>query len=315
MKKIIKTIAVIALLVSLFLLYVQFTYMRVFTAPSVTGITARQDSSIIANGKYLVLGAAHCYTCHMPDSLLEKGMKEPMIGGYVFKTPFAKFYTPNLTSDKETGIGNFTDEQLARAVRYHIKHDNHAMVGFMSYNAMSDDDLTAVISYLRTVAPVKNTVPEHEYNMLGKILMRFMVKPAQPEVQKVMPDSTAEYGKYLAYHVTNCNGCHTQRNATGEIIGQPMAGGNSWDYEDGVYTSPNLTFNDSTGRITNWSQQDFIKRFRRGKLFSHTPMPWGAYQSLSDRDLSALYKFLKSLSPVHKEIKETYTPKTQVAGS
>jgi mono/diheme cytochrome c family protein len=315
MKKIIKIIVVIVLLISLFLLYVQISYMRVFTAPAVTGISAQQDSSTIARGKYLVQGAAHCYTCHMPDSLLEKGLKEPMIGGYVFKTPFAQFYTPNLTSDTETGIGQVTDEQLARAVRYHIKHDGHVMVGFMSYNAMSDEDLRAVISYLRTVPPVKNKVPDHEYNMIGKILMRFMVEPAKPVVQNVTPDSTAEYGKYLAYHVTNCNGCHTQRNATGEIIGQPMAGGNSWDYEDGVYTSPNLTFNDSTGRITTWSQQDFIRRFRRGKLFPHTPMPWGAYQSLSERDLSALYKFLKSLTPVHKEIKETYSPKAQVAGS
>jgi len=311
MKKTIKIVLAILVPVSLFLLYVQFSYLRVFEAPVITGISARPDSATIERGKYLVLGAAHCYTCHMPDSLLQKGMKEPMMGGYVFDTPFAQFNTPNLTSDVETGIGSYTDEQLARAVRYHINHDGHAMVGFMSYNAMSDDDLAAVVSYLRTVPAVKNKVPAHNYNMLGKILMRFMVEPVKAEVQNVTPDSTAEYGKYLAYNVTNCNGCHTQRDGMGQIVGKPMAGGSTWDYEDAVYTSPNLTFNDSTGRIVTWSRQEFINRFRMGKIFPHTPMPWGAYQSLSDRDLSALYKFLKSLDPVHNEIKETYSPKNK----
>lgn len=309
MKKTISIIVGLAIVVGLLLSYVQFTYKRVFEAPAVTGISARYDSVCIARGKYLVLGAAHCYTCHMPDTLLEKGMKEQMMGGYVFKTPFAQFNTPNLTSDKETGIGSFTDEQLARAVRYHINHDGHAMVGFMSYNAMSDDDLTSVISYLRTLPPIKNKVPEHDYNMLGKILMRFMVQPVQAPVENVTPDSTVEYGRYLAYNVTNCNGCHTKRDATGQLTGEPMAGGNTWDYDDAVYTSPNLTFNDSTGRIAQWSQKDFINRFRMGKVFPHTPMPWEAYRSLSDRDLSALYKFLRSLKPVYYEVKETYAKK------
>jgi len=309
MKKTISIIVGLAIVVGLLLSYVQFTYKRVFEAPAVTGISGRYDSVSIARGKYLVLGAAHCYTCHMPDTLLEKGMKEQMMGGYVFKTPFAQFNTPNLTSDKETGIGSFTDEQLARAVRYHINHDGHAMVGFMSYNAMSDADLTAVISYLRMLPPIKNKVPEHDYNMLGKILMRFMVQPVQAPVENVTPDSTVEYGRYLAYNVTNCNGCHTKRDATGQLTGKPLAGGNTWDYDDAVYTSPNLTFNDSTGRITQWSQKDFINRFRMGKVFPHTPMPWEAYRSLSDRDLSALYKFLRSLKPVHNEVKETYAKK------
>lgn len=313
MKKTIKITAAILVPVGLFLLYVQLSYKRVFETPATTGISARSDSATVERGKYLVLGAAHCYTCHMPDSLLQKGMKEPMIGGYVFETPFAQFNTPNLTSDKETGIGDYTDEQLARAVRYHINHDGYAMVGFMSYNAMSDDDLTAVVSYLRTVPPVKNKVPNHNYNMLGKILMRFVIEPVQAEVVNITPDSTADYGKYLAHSVTNCNGCHTKRDGAGQLTGKPMAGGNTWDYADAVYTSPNLTFNDSTGRITHWSQQDFIRRFRTGKVFPHTPMPWGAYQTLSDSDLSALYKFFKSLPPVHNEIKETYSPKNKTS--
>ena len=245
----------------------------------------------------------------MPDSLFKAGAKEQMIGGHAFETPFGTMYTPNITSDKETGIGNFTDEQLARAIRYHINHKNEAMVGFMSYNAITDHDLTAIVSFLRTVPPIPNKVEPNDYNMLGKILMRFMVKPADPVIASIRPDTTAEYGKYLAYHVTNCNGCHTQRGPMGNFTGEPFSGGSAWDYDDAVYTSPNLTFDDSTGRISKWSKQVFIERFRAGKALPNTPMPWGAYQNLTDDDLTALYKFLKNLPPVHHEIKQTYSVK------
>jgi mono/diheme cytochrome c family protein len=308
MKLFLKITAFIALCIGAFLMYVQLTYKQTFQAP-VTGIKSSSDSTVIGRGKYLVLGAAHCYTCHMPDSLLKAGAKEQMIGGHVFETPFGTMYTPNITSDKETGIGNFTDEQLARAIRYHINHKNEAMVGFMSYNAITDDDLTAIVSFLRTVPPMPNKVEPNDYNMLGKILMRFMVKPADPVIATIKPDTTAEYGKYLAYHVTNCNGCHTQRGPMGNFTGEPFSGGSRWDYDDAVYTSPNLTFDDSTGRISKWSQQVFIERFRAGKALPNTPMPWGAYQNLTDDDLTALYKFLKSLPPVHHEIKQTYSVK------
>ncbi len=308
MKTTLKIFAGIALFVSGFLIYVQLTFKQTFEA-SPTGIKSRSDSSIIARGKYLAQGAAHCYSCHMPDSLLKLGMKEQMIGGYVFKTPFATFYTPNITPHSETGIGNFTDEQLARAIRYHINHKNEAMVGFMSFNGMTDEDISAVISYLRSTSPVRNVVPPHDYNMLGKILMRFMIKPVTPEKVNIAPDTTIEYGRYLAYHVTNCNGCHTQRGPVGDFIGEPFAGGSTWDFDDAVYTSPNLTFDDSTGRISTWSQEVFIQRFRAGRILKNSPMPWDAFQNLSDNDLKALYKFLKSLASVHHEINRTYSPK------
>ena len=119
MKTTLKIFGILVSLVCLFLLYVQLTYRQTFEA-NPTGIKSSSDSSIIARGKYLVQGAAHCYTCHMPDSIRKKGNKEYMMGGNPLKTPFATFYTPNITSDKETGIGNFSDEQLARAIRYNV---------------------------------------------------------------------------------------------------------------------------------------------------------------------------------------------------
>lgn len=307
MKTTLKIVGIIVSLICLFLLYVQLTFKQTFEAP-LTGIKSTRDSATIARGKYLVLGAAHCYTCHMPDSILKKGLKEQMMGGHALKTPFATFYTPNITSDKETGIGNFTDEQLARAIRYNLNHSSRAMVGFMSYNAMNDEDISAIISYLRTTPPIGNVVPDHKFNMLGKIVMRFLVKPVTSTVQYIEPDTTAAYGRYLAYNVMNCNGCHTKRGSTGEFIGEPLAGGYSWDLEDATYTSPNLTPDDSTGRISKWSQEVFIRRFRTGRTLENSPMPWDAYQILSEHDLRALYKFLNQL-PAVKNAVNTYKPK------
>ncbi|HTF19160.1 MAG TPA: c-type cytochrome, partial [Chryseolinea sp.] len=193
------------------------------------------DSVVLARGAYIVTGQAHCYACHMPDSLTRKGLREPLMGGHAFKTPFGSINTPNITPDSVSGIGAWSDEQLARALRYNVDHNRHAMVGIMPFNAMSDEDLTAVISYLRTMKPVRHTVPEHDLNMLGKMLMRFLIEPAKPSVSQVKPDSTAAYGQYLAYTVANCNGCHTRRSETGGFEGDPFAGGNEWVEESGTF--------------------------------------------------------------------------------
>ena len=154
MKTTLKVLGIIVCIICVFLLYVQLTFKRDFEVRP-TGIKSSRDTAVIARGKYLVLGAAHCYTCHMPDSVLRKGNKEKMMGGNPLKTPFAIFNTPNITSDEETGIGTFTDEQLARAIRYNVNHNNKAMVGFMTYNGMTDDDISAIISYLRSI---RNTI-------------------------------------------------------------------------------------------------------------------------------------------------------------
>lgn len=305
---------VIVCLVTLFAIYVQLTYKRTFDAP-VTGIRASSDSSIIARGEYIVTGQAHCYDCHMPDSLKELGLKEPLIGGYAFKTPFGDIYTPNITSDNATGIGAWTDEQLAQALRYNVGHNKHALVGIMPFNAMSDDDLTAVISYVRTMKPVQNEVPEHDLNLLGKTLMRFLIEPVMPVVSQLKPDTTAAYGEYLTYTVANCNGCHTRRSKTGGYEGDPFAGGNEWQQEAGKFISPNLTPNDTAGRIAKWNYEVFERRFRAGRLLKDSPMPWENYQHISDNDLKAIYSFLKTLKPSGHQVPTVFEPVVATASA
>ena len=267
-------------------------------------IKASTDSAVIARGKEIVFGPAHCADCHARgsniDSLLALGREVPLIGGYKFELPLGEIYIPNITPDSLTGIGRITDAEIARLLRYGVFPNGKAAFDFMPFHNMSDEDLAAVISYLRNQQPVYNKVPENDLNTLGKVLTAFVVKPVGPdrEVPKaVKRDTSAAYGGYLAISVANCHGCHTLRDMTGGYIGEPFAGGGPIG-EPGFpsYTPPNLT-PDSSSRIFGWSQQNFIDRFRMGRVFQYSHMPWESFGRMSDDDLKAIYNFLQTVKP------------------
>ena len=140
-----------------------------------------------------------------------------------------------------------------------------------------------------------------------------MVKPVGPDgdvAKSVKPDTTADYGKYLAHYITNCRGCHTNRSLmTGAYIGPEFAGGLKFESstEKGAYTvTPNLTPDKETGRITGWSQEQFINRFRQKKIIAASDMPWDQFRTMKDDDLKAIYKYLVSLKPVKNVTGPTY---------
>ncbi|WP_346319986.1 cytochrome c [Chitinophaga sp. YIM B06452] len=297
----------IATLILLLILYIQLTYKRKFDALP-TGIKASTDSAVIARGEYLVMGPAHCWACHTPGAHenLQEAPSGGMSGGLEIKLPFGTLYAPNITNDAATGIGTYTDEMLARAIRFNVKHDRTALVPFMTYNGMSDEDLTAVISYLRSTKPVVHEVPQHDLNVLGKGVMRFLMKSyehATPPPAALRPDTSAEYGKYLAINVANCHGCHTNRDkSSGQFIGTPFAGGYEMPTKSGTFTSANLTPHPATGVLAKWSAGDFVQRFRAGAAYPESPMPWKAFQEMTDNDLKALYYFLRSIEPAEQRV-------------
>jgi mono/diheme cytochrome c family protein len=262
-------------------------------------ITASTDSAVIMRGKHLVFGAAHCADCHSKanaDSLLKLGQDVPLTGGMVFDLPVGKLYSKNITPDNETGIGKYTDAEIARALRYGVHPDGTVVFDFMPFHNTTDEDMTAIISFLRAQKPIQNKVPDHSLNVLGKAVKAFMVKPVGPdgEVAKQMTrDSSAAYGKYLANNVANCNGCHTVRDLSGTFSGEPFAGGNEIE----GFITPNIT-PDSSSRIFGWSQKNFIDRFRMGKLISKSPMPWQSFGRMTDEELKAIYSYLKTVKPV-----------------
>ncbi len=268
-------------------------------------IKASTDSAVIARGKHIVLGPGHCVDCHSTvknvDSVLRLSQEPALTGGFKFDLPFGTFYTRNLTPDSATGIGAMTDGEIARVLRYSVKKNGEAVLPFMPFQNMSDEDLTAVISYLRSLKPEKKEIPSHDYNVMGRVINAFMIKPSgptEPIVSSVKEDTTAAFGKHLVMAVANCNECHTKRGPIGEYIGEPLAGGTVFE-EEGKPSliSPNLTPHPSS-RIYGWSQDDFVKRFRLGRVIPYSHMPWESFSRMSDVELKAIYKYLQTLKPV-----------------
>jgi len=314
--KILKILLIIfVVLVAGIVTYALTSYKKTFEAPY-PQISASQDSAVIARGKYLALGPAHCAHCHAPMSELGKvdaGEEVPLSGGFNFVIPLGTLYAPNITSDPATGIGNLSDQEIARSLRYGLRHDGQAIIDLMPFYDLSEEDLTAIISWLRTQPPIKNKRPENEYSFLGKMVKTYALKPTGDSVVPPTPpsDSTAAYGKYLVNSVANCRGCHTERNLmNGAFIGPELAGGFPMEVMDengdiikGKHVvSPNLTPDQKTSIIADWSKDDFIGRFRNGRVIPGSPMPWGPFSRMTDLELTAIYKYLKTVEPVNYEI-------------
>lgn len=169
--KIFKWAGITVLLIIVFVaVFVHLTWKKTFEAPY-PEITASKDSAVIARGKYLAFGPAHCATCHVPiDQIeaVEKGLEIPLSGGWELDIPPGTFRAPNLTSDVETGIGKLSDQEIGRTLRQMVGWDHRGIFPFMPFTRLSDDDLTAVVSFLRTMPPVKHEVPRSELSFLGK---------------------------------------------------------------------------------------------------------------------------------------------------
>ncbi|MBP7511194.1 MAG: c-type cytochrome [Bacteroidia bacterium] len=284
-------------------------------------LVASKDSTVIARGRYLAYGPAHCASCHTPMDRkkdIDNGVEVPMSGGWELSIPPGTFRAANLTPDMETGIGNLTDAQLVRAMRYSINHRGKMMFPFMPFQEMSDEDVVALISFLRSQVPVKNEMKPTEFSFLGKALMAFGVAkpvfPAGTPPQSVKVDTSIEYGSYLANKVTNCVGCHTERDLkTGVELGPKFAGGLVFpadNYSEGyTFISPNLTPDMETGVMAKMTEQSFIDRFRKGRVYSGSQMPWGSFSRMNDLELKAIYRYIQSLAPVNRKIeKVAYAP-------
>ena len=309
---------IFALAVGVIFVAVQVLWTRTYVAP-LPGIAASTDPKIIARGKYLAEGPAHCFGCHVDepnDRELREGKLFPPSGGRPFHLPIGTLYTANITPDRETGLGRFDDATVARALRHGVRHDGRMVFPLMPFQNLSDDDLQAVISFLRSQPSVKNVVPEHAYNFLGKALLAFVMEPVGPNApppKSVVAGPTIEYGKYLAHSVANCVGCHTNRDLrSGAFVGPPFAGGfESPSTEDPgkVIVTPNITPDPKTGRLAALTEKLFVDRFKIAgagpRAVPGSIMPWESYRRMEEDDLRAVYRYLNSLPPVENNTEPT----------
>jgi mono/diheme cytochrome c family protein len=279
---------------------------------------ASTDPAVIDRGRYLVHGPAHCAQCHGSDDRAhpEKSTPDhPLSGGLAFDMgPIGVTYASNLTPDP-TGIGPRTDAELARAVRTGVLHDGRLSV-FMRYSAsaLSDDDLVAVLSYLRAQKPVARAVPRGEVRLLGKALLPFarLAPATEPPPVGVAPSAepSVARGAYVAEHVARCVGCHSQVDPATFLPTGPKAGGGDPDPSHGddadmEFVSPNLT-SDPTGLTGKWPEDAFVARLRGGRVHRSSIMPWEQVARMTEADMRSVYRYLRSLPPVSRDVGATY---------
>ena len=299
-------------------LYVWRNWDRSYDDIPAPGLHASTDPVVIARGEYLVYGPAHCVECHVSnfaeyDRWAETGVPVPLAGGYEFPIgPLGTLYSKNLTPDPDTGIGRYSDPQVARMLRHGVRPDGQASIPLlMPFGNMSDDDIVAILSFLRTQPPKRNIVPANRWTTLGKI-MRTFVAAAKPNLavhpKRTAPkqEATAARGEYLARSVANCGGCHTAFN---ELTGAPTAptfsGGNVMEpaAQDGAdrslwFRPPNITPRDGSALMKFPDRATFVARFKvGGRHFQGSPMPWEAFARMAPEDVGALYEFLHTVSP------------------
>lgn len=298
--------ATLATLAVVFVVVVLVRSKRTFDAPY-PEIKASSDPAVIARGRYLAYGPGHCVGCHTNKEefqAVKAGATPPLAGGNVFELPFGKLYAPNLTPHPEHGIGRQSDAQLARVLRHGVMPDGRAAFPFMEAQNMSDEDIMALISFLRSQKPVARAVPRHELNFIGKAVTAFLIKPVGPSgpvlVKAPAEEPTVARGAYLANSVAACAACHTERNLLdGSFVNTRFAGGMKFDIEgdpEHVLVAPNLTPSPK-GRIAQWTEEQFVGRFGAGVGLAETHMPWRQYQKMSETDRRAIYRFLRTLPP------------------
>lgn len=270
---------------------------RTFDAPY-PELHARTDAATIARGRYLAHGPAHCVSCHAGPG--GTSAAPALSGGGAFHLPVGTIYARNITPDRATGIGRYTDPEIARLLRFGVHPSGRAVLPFMGFANLCDDDVVAVLSYLRSLPPVRHAVPPTELTWLGRFARAFLLEPTGPTGRvpaHVEPGPTVAYGAYLATTVANCAGCHTKRSLrTGAAIGALFAGGmtvESHDPPGTTFVTPNLTPH-ASGKLAGWTEDMFVARFKAG-VRTASPMPWDAFATMTDDDLRAIYRYLRTV--------------------
>jgi mono/diheme cytochrome c family protein len=297
-------------------IFVLLTWDRPARGHPVPELTAPSDPATIARGEYLFQSTALCWSCHGAEGAPSS---EPSSGGRLFDLRavgpgFGLYYATNLTPDRETGLGAWSDGALVRALREGINREGRLIFPVMPYewyHGMSDADALALVAYLRSVPPVRNAVPRPQPSFATKVLIAFGVLAPSPAISSpvVAPPRgpTPQYGKYLASHLAGCAECHTPRDlSNGRYdLTRPMGGGLAPFPEEGFSaTGCNLTPDAATG-IGAWSEAQFLSAMRQGLRPDGTVvmpfMPWPTYATWDENDLRALWRYLRSLEPVtHK---------------
>src|SRR5262245_4882041 len=227
----------------------------VMAVACVIGVAAPADAQTMTQrGRYLVETVGACASCHTPKGPDGDIADKHLAGGFGLEESFGTWVAPNITPDRRTGIGAWTDAELVRAIR-EGKHRSGRTLGppmpFAAYRKLSDRDVKAMVAYLRTVKPVRNEVPRGRYT----IALPASYGPPVASVPDTSQRDAVAYGAYLAGAVADCVGCHTPPMADGPPdAGRSFAGGHPFRGPWGTSYSANITPDAETG-IGRWTDE------------------------------------------------------------
>jgi len=275
------------------------------TPLSVFAQTQAADT-LLARGEYVlrISGCVHCHTA-------EDG--EQLAGGRALETPFGTFYTPNITSHKTAGIGDWSVDQFYRALHQGVAPDGsdyYPAFPYTSYTRMSTMDAQALYTYLQSLPASELVNREHE--LAWFLRWRFTARMwkwlffSTGEFQQHPAQSTQwNRGAYIAEAMGHCGECHTARNIFGALNTDLAYAGTAQGPEDELV--PNITPHKATG-IGGWNRDELYQFFEFGEL------PDGEYAAgsmdpvieglrhLTPEDRGALTDFIRALPPIENRI-------------
>ena len=252
----------------------------------------------VERGEYLVRGPAGCGNCHTPKGPDGPDMTKEFGGFLVEKNPAFEAWAVNITPGSR--VADWTDEELARAIREGIRPDGTVIgppMPISLYRGLSDDDLHSIVAFLRTIPASANETPFSTYN----IPLPPAYGPPIDSVAAIPRAVSVEYGEYLAGPVAHCMECHTPLGEMGPKFDTHLgAGGFEFHGPWGTSVSSNLT-NHEDG-LVNYSDADLNTMITKGMRPDGKPMlpPMGYphYAAMTDGDLDAVILYLRQLPPL-----------------
>jgi mono/diheme cytochrome c family protein len=253
----------------------------------------------VERGKYLVNTIMTCQNCHTPKG--ERGapiFERDLSSGLEFDEPPFKVTASNITQDKETGIGSWTDEQIRTALRKGDRPNGVHLAAIMPadfYEILTPGDLNAIVAYLRTVKPVKQTFPDPVYRMA---LPRHIPPGAEKPFSDADMTDKVKKGFYLAT-IGHCFECHTPMGPRGRDFANAYGkGGFDFPGPWGVSTSRNITSSKTKG-IGDWTDAEIKRAITQGVRKDGSPlkppMGYGFYANMTEADLDALVAYLRTV--------------------
>jgi hypothetical protein len=318
-------LSLVALVVLLVLGGITAIGWQIVLGPKMRPVTDRKFEATperLARGKYIVEGPAGCFHCHSEPDFTDP-MGEPIASkrGGGWQMPIPELGSPssaNITSDPATGLGAWTDDEIARAIQEGVDKNGRALFRLMPYprfRDFTDEDLASVVVYVRTIPPVVHEVAPPVWPFPLSVLVKTMPQPLTSHEPAAARTTPVARGEYLVKTVVGCGDCHTPADEHGAPLpGLEFAGGGIFhDPSPGANMKAVFSVNitpDASG-ISHYDEAYFIRTLHTGQIPGRTLsaiMPFSSFKNITEDDLKDIYAYIKTLQPVKHRISNTDPP-------